>query len=47
MITHTVNDVQKVAVATGFIPPIWPVRIRTSKVTIPGVEDASGDPTTP
>jgi alcohol dehydrogenase (cytochrome c) len=38
VITYTANGVQKVAVATGFISPSWPVEIRTAKVVILGVE---------
>jgi alcohol dehydrogenase (cytochrome c) len=41
VITYTVNGVQKVAVATGFISPVWPVEIRSSKVAILGLEGAS------
>jgi hypothetical protein len=37
IIPHTVNGVQKVAVAAGFISPAWPVSIRTSKVVILGL----------
>ena len=38
VITYTANGVQKVAVATGFISPVWPVQIRTARVAILGVE---------
>jgi alcohol dehydrogenase (cytochrome c) len=38
VITYTVNGVQKVAVATGFISPVWPVQIATAKIAILGVE---------
>jgi alcohol dehydrogenase (cytochrome c) len=38
VITYTANGVQKVAVATGFISPVWPVSIATAKIAILGVE---------
>lgn len=38
VITYTVNGMQKVVVTTGFISPVWPVEIRTSKVAVLGVE---------
>jgi alcohol dehydrogenase (cytochrome c) len=38
VITYAVNGVQKVAVATGFISPAWPVEIRRAKIAILGVE---------
>jgi len=38
VITYTVNGVQKVAVATGYISPAIPVRIRRAKVAILGLE---------
>src|SRR5215472_4223628 len=38
VITYTANGAQKVAVATGFISPLWPVPIATAKVAILGVE---------
>jgi alcohol dehydrogenase (cytochrome c) len=41
VITYTANGVQKVAVATGFISPVWPVQIATAKIAILGVEGAS------
>jgi PQQ-like domain len=41
VITYTADGVQKVAVATGFMSPAWPVQIRTSKVVIFGLEGAS------
>jgi alcohol dehydrogenase (cytochrome c) len=41
VITYSVNGVQKVAVATGYISPAIPAQIRTSKVAILGVEGAS------
>lgn len=40
VITYTANGVQKIAVATGFISPVWPVPIATAKIAILGV--ASG-----
>ena len=40
VITYTVGGVQRVAVATGFISPVWPVEIRSSKVAILGVDGA-------
>jgi alcohol dehydrogenase (cytochrome c) len=36
--TCTANGLQKVAVATGFISPVWPVPTATVKVAIVGVE---------
>jgi alcohol dehydrogenase (cytochrome c) len=41
VITYSVNGAQKVAVATGFISPAWPVQIATAKIAILGVEGAS------
>jgi alcohol dehydrogenase (cytochrome c) len=38
VITYTANGVQKIAVATGFISPSWPVEISTASVAILGVE---------
>jgi alcohol dehydrogenase (cytochrome c) len=38
VITYTANGAQKVAVAIGFISPVWPVPIATAKVAILGVE---------
>jgi alcohol dehydrogenase (cytochrome c) len=38
VITYAVNGVQKIAVAHGFISPAWPVQIRSSKVSILGVD---------
>jgi alcohol dehydrogenase (cytochrome c) len=37
VITYTVNGAQKVAVAIGFISPVWPVPIATAKIAILGV----------
>ncbi len=39
IITYTVNGVQKVAVATGFVNALWPVPVRTAKLAILGLED--------
>jgi alcohol dehydrogenase (cytochrome c) len=41
VITYTVNGTQKVAVATGFTSPVWPVEITTGKVSILGLDSAS------
>ena len=38
VITYTVNGVQKVAVATGYISPAFPVQISRAKIAILGVE---------
>jgi alcohol dehydrogenase (cytochrome c) len=38
VITYTANGAQKVAVAIGFISPVWPVPIATAKIAILGVE---------
>jgi len=38
VITYTANGAQKVAVATGFISPVWPVQIAHAKIAILGVE---------
>jgi alcohol dehydrogenase (cytochrome c) len=38
VITYAVNGVQKVAVATGFVSPAWPLQIRTAKIAILGLE---------
>jgi alcohol dehydrogenase (cytochrome c) len=38
VITYSVNGVQKVAVTTGFISPVWPVEVTTGKVAILGVD---------
>lgn len=42
VITYTVNGVQKVAVTTGFMSPVWPVAPSTGKIAVLGVEGASG-----
>jgi alcohol dehydrogenase (cytochrome c) len=42
VITYTVDGVQKVAVTTGFISPIWPVVITTGKIAILGLEGDAG-----
>jgi len=39
VITYTANGAQKVAVATGFISPVWPVKIATAKIVILGLEE--------
>jgi len=41
VITYTVNGVQKVAVATAYVSPAWPVEIRRAKIAILGVEGTS------
>jgi alcohol dehydrogenase (cytochrome c) len=41
VITYAVNDVQKVAVATGFISPAWPLQIRAAKIVILGLEGSA------
>jgi len=41
VITYTVNDAQKVAVATGYVSPALPAQITTAKIAILGVEGAS------
>jgi alcohol dehydrogenase (cytochrome c) len=38
VITYNANGAQKVAVAIGFISPVWPVQIATAKIAILGVE---------
>jgi len=43
VITYGANGAQKVAVATGFISPLWPVQIARAKVAILGVEEDSGN----
>jgi alcohol dehydrogenase (cytochrome c) len=40
VITYTVDGVQKVAVTTGFISPIWPTVITPGKIAILGLENA-------
>jgi len=42
VITYTVNGVQKAAVTTGFMSPVWPVAPSIGKIAILGVEGASG-----
>jgi alcohol dehydrogenase (cytochrome c) len=39
VITYTVNGVQKIAVATGLVNPLWPIPVRTAKIVILGIED--------
>ncbi|HKM73798.1 MAG TPA: PQQ-binding-like beta-propeller repeat protein [Stellaceae bacterium] len=41
VITYTVNGVQKVAVAHGYISPAFPVQIRSARVSILGLDSAS------
>jgi alcohol dehydrogenase (cytochrome c) len=41
VITYTVNDTQKVAVAYGFSMLAWPVKVVTAKVAIMGVDAAA------
>ena len=41
VITYGANGAQKVAVATGFISPLWPVQIARAIVAILGVEEAA------
>ena len=38
VITYTANGAQKIAVATGYISPAFPVEIRRAKIAILGVE---------
>jgi len=38
VITYTANGAQKVAVATGFISPAFPVEIRRAQIAILGLE---------
>jgi alcohol dehydrogenase (cytochrome c) len=38
VITYSVNGVQKVAVATGLVNPLWAVPVRTGKIAILGLE---------
>jgi len=40
VITYTANGAQKVAVATGFTSPVWPLEVTTGKIVILGVEAA-------
>jgi alcohol dehydrogenase (cytochrome c) len=43
VITYTANGVQKVAVATGYVSPAFPVQVRRAAIAILGVEgDANG-----
>src|SRR5215831_2876435 len=42
VITYTVNGTQKVAVATGYVSPAFPVEIRRAKIAILGVEGDTG-----
>jgi alcohol dehydrogenase (cytochrome c) len=43
VITYTADGVQKVAVATGFISPVWPVPIAQAKIAILGLEGGAGN----
>jgi alcohol dehydrogenase (cytochrome c) len=38
VITYTATGAQKVAVATGFISPAWPVEIRRAQIAILGLK---------
>jgi alcohol dehydrogenase (cytochrome c) len=38
VITYTVNGTQKIAVATGYVSPAFPVEIRRAKIAILGIE---------
>jgi alcohol dehydrogenase (cytochrome c) len=40
VITYTANGAQKIAVATGYISPAFPVEIRRAKIAILGIEGA-------
>jgi alcohol dehydrogenase (cytochrome c) len=42
VITYTANGVQKVAVATGYSSPAWPVQLRRAAIAILGVEGDAG-----
>jgi alcohol dehydrogenase (cytochrome c) len=42
VITFTANGAQKVAVAIGFISPVWPVPIASAKFAILGLEETTG-----
>jgi alcohol dehydrogenase (cytochrome c) len=42
VITYTANGAQKVAVATGFISPVWPVPIAQAKIAVLGLESGAG-----
>jgi len=41
VITYAANGAQKVAVATGFVSPLWPVQIAHAQIAILGVEEES------
>jgi hypothetical protein len=38
VVTYTAKGVLKIAVATGFVSPVWPVEIKTARIAILGVE---------
>jgi alcohol dehydrogenase (cytochrome c) len=38
VITYSVNGAQKVAVATGYVSPVFPAEIRRAKIAILGVQ---------
>jgi len=38
VITYAANGAQKIAVATGYISPAWPTKIRRAKIAILGLE---------
>ncbi len=42
VITYAVNGVQKLAVATGLVNPLWPVPVRTARITILGLASEPG-----
>ena len=43
VITYTANGVQKLAVATGLVNPLWPVPVRTAKITVLGLEGVTAN----
>ena len=43
VITYTANGAQKVAVATGYVSPAFPVQIRRAEIAILGVEREAGN----
>ena len=44
VITYTANGAQKVAVATGYVSPAFPVPVRRAAIAILGVEGEAGSP---
>jgi alcohol dehydrogenase (cytochrome c) len=42
VITYAVNGAQKVAVATGYVSPVFPAEIRRAKIAILGIEGEGG-----